>query len=541
MSNSVTIEGTASPVRDLNLRGLLGIPAVRQVLLLVGVAAAVATGFAIVLWSQSPGYTRLYGNLAASDVAAVAQALESAGIEHRVDVDTGSVSVPAARLHDARLELASRELPKGGSVGMEMLADSPGFGVSQFMESARYQHALEAELARTISHLGVVQNARVHLAIPRHTSFLRDQRQASASVLLELYRGRSLEPDQASAIVHLVATSVPNLDPGRVTVIDQHGRLLSGADGNADAARSMESFRRARELEEIFRRRIEELLTPLVGPGRVRAQVVADLDFTVTERVQESYDPAKSALRSEQVSIERQDAVATAATGIPGALSNQPPGEGAPAAAAEGEASRPVDVSEHSTRNYELDRTISHVRPESGRIERLSVAVLVDDSPPDGEAAAEYPPLTDADIERFTALVREAVGFRAERGDSVVVVKAAFREDAAPPGAPEPALWDKPVLRDALKQILGAVLVLAIAFGIVRPLLRNLVGGPAPAAALVAQGGAAPAPASRLPGTRAALAGPSFDEKIAAARSISGHDPARVAQVVKKWVNGDGQ
>src|SRR5690606_28074626 len=454
-------EGTASPVRELNLRGVLEIPAVRQVLLLVGVAAAVAAGFAIVLWSQAPGYTRLLGNLQAAEVAQIAEALRASGIEHRFDLDTGSVSVPASRVHDARLELASRALPKSGAAGMELLGEQSGFGGSQFMESARYQQALKAELARTIAHLGVVEKARVHLAIPRQSSFIRDQRRAGASVLLELRPGRTLEPDQASAIVHLVATSVPNLEPGRVTVIDQHGRLLSGPGDRADELRSMESFRRARELEEMFRRRIEELLTPLVGPGRVRAQVVADLDFSVTERMEESYDPAKTVLRSEQVSIERQDGVAAAAAGVPGALSNQPPGVAAAPAGEEGEATASVEVSQRATRNYEVDRTISRTRPESGTIERLSVAVLVDDGPAGGEAEGEHEPLTDADIERFTALVREAVGFRAERGDSVVVVKAAFRNVPESDAAPEVPLWEQPAVREILKQVLGAVLVLA--------------------------------------------------------------------------------
>ncbi len=542
MSNSVTsavtIDGTATPVRQLNLRGVLDIPAVRQVLLLVGVAAAVAAGFAAVLWSQTPEYARLYANLSASDAAEVAEALRSAGIDYRVDMDSGSVSVPATRLHEARLELASEQLPGGTSPGMEMLGEASGFGVSQFMETARYQHALEAELARTIAHVGAVESARVHLAIPHRSSFIRDNASASASVLLELRRGRTLEPEQASAIVNLVATSVPNLDTSRVTLIDQHGRLLS-ASGNSPGFASAASFERARELEAVYRRRIEELLTPLVGPGRVRAQVVADLDFTVKEETRESFDPAKTAVRSEQLSVERQAAGAQEAAGIPGALSNQPPVTGPAAAAAaaseETQAAAPVELSRQSTRNFEIDRTISHTRPESGTIERLSVAVLVDDSPPVGEADG-YQPLTDEDVERFTALVREAVGFRAERGDSVVVVKAAFRDFAAEGGAPETALWEQPVVRDVAKQVLGALLVLAIAFGIVRPLLRSLLGSAPGAAEDVGNGATATV---QLAPARAALTGPSFDEKIAAARNISGHDPARVAQVVRKWVSND--
>ncbi len=538
MDNSVTIEGTASPVGDLNLQGVLRIPAVRQVLLLVGVAAAVAAGFAIVLWSQAPSYARLFSNLPASEAAAVAEALAGAGIEHRVNVDAGSIEVPASRVHDARLELASQELPNSGSGGMAMLSEQSGFGVSQFMESARYQHALEGELARTIAHLGAVENARVHLALPKQTSFIRDRREASASVLLTLHRGRALEPEQAAAIVHLVASSVANLKAGDVTLIDQHGRLLSETGSNTDARLAADSFERARQLEAVYRRRIEDLLTPLLGPGRVRAQVVADLDFTIREQTRESFDPERSVVRSEQVNIQRQDTPTPDAAGIPGALSNQPPVTAAaqPAAPDDVNSVESVEVSQQSTRNYELDRTISHTRPESGTIERLSVAVLVDDSAPEGTAAEDHEPLSPADIERFTALVKEAVGFNAARGDSVVVVNAAFR---APPEFAERAempLWEQPLLRDLLKQILGAALVLALGFGLVRPLLRGIVDGNV-SPKLIASG--AGGDTARLPRVQAAPAGPTFDQKIAAARKITGHDPARVAQVVRKWVSVD--
>ncbi|MGH8494516.1 MAG: flagellar basal-body MS-ring/collar protein FliF, partial [Gammaproteobacteria bacterium] len=458
--------------------------------------------------------------------------------------DTGSVSVPAARLHDARLELASQGLPQGTSGGMEMLQGQSSFGVSQFMESARYQHALESELARTISHLGAVEDARVHLALPRQSAFIRDQRQASASVLLQLYRGRALEPDQASAIVHLVASSVPNLDASDVTLIDQHGRLLRAAGEQSEEAKTNDAFERARKLEAIYKRRIEDLLVPLVGPGRVRAQVVADLDFTVTEKTQESFDPARSAIRSEQINVERLSEGEQAAVGIPGALSNQPPQASSPPvpdSTTTADAGEPVNTSESSTRNYEVDRTISHTRPESGTIERLSVAVLVDDSAPEGEAATDYEPLSAADIERYTALVKEAVGFDAERGDSVVVVNAAFRAVPEPVAVDGPALWEKPVVMDTMKQIVGAALVLALAFGLVRPMLRSLLANNSMSSTeYIASGGMmVPAVTAQLQGSRGALGGPRFDEKVAAAKNITGHDPARVAQVVRKWVTVD--
>lgn len=544
MDKSSIIESSATPMRQMHLGGVLRIPAVRQVLLLIGVAASVAAGFAVVLWSQTPDYAQLYGNLEASDAAEVAEALRTAEIPYKIGTDSGSVSVPAAQLHDARLQLASQGLPQGASSGMEVINDQSSFGVSQFMESARYQHALETELARTIQHLGGVREARVHLAVPRQSTFIRDHRQASASVLLQLNRGRELEPEQAAAIVHLVASSVQNLSASNVTLIDQNGRLLSSADEQWSDMQTINQFKHAQRLEVIYKRRIEELLTPLVGPGRVRAQVVADLDFTVTEETRELYDPAGGVVRSEQISEERQSGNRLAAVGVPGALSNQPPAAGGEPVA-ESEPQEAINTSLNSTRNYEVDRTISHIKPQSGTIERLSVAVLVDDSPATsteaGTEAGAEPALTEADLEQYTRLVKEAVGFDAERGDTVVVVNAAFRDTPPLDALEDPPFWEKPALRDAIKPLLGAGLVLVLAFGLVRPMLRSLLANnSASSSEFIASGGVLMPAGMAMPQShRPALEGPSFDEKVAAAKNITSHDPARVAQVVKKWVTRD--
>jgi flagellar M-ring protein FliF len=533
-------------MRQMHLAGILRIPAVRQVLLLIGVAASVAAGFAVVLWSQTPDYAQLYGNLEARDAAEVAEALRTAEIPYTLNTDAGSISVPATKLHDARLQLASQGLPQGASSGMDVMNGQSSFGVSQFMESARYQHALETELARTISHLGGVREARVHLAVPRQSTFIRDQRQASASVLLQLNRGRELEPEQSAAIVHLVASSVQNLSASNVTLIDQNGRLLSSANEEWSDMRTINQFKHAQRLEVLYKRRIEELLTPLVGPGRVRAQVVADLDFTVKEETREMYDPAGGVVRSEQISEERQTGSQLAATGIPGALSNQPPAAGGEPVA-EGEAQEAINSSRNSTRNYEVDRTISHIRPQPGTIERLSVAVLVDDSPAAGTESETGTPgeqaqaLGEAELEQFTRLVKEAVGFDAERGDTVVVVNAAFRDAPAIGALDEPAFWEQPALRDAMKPVLGVVLVLVLAFGLVRPMLRGLLANnSASSSEFIASGGVLMPAGMPMPQShRPAIEGPSFDEKVAAAKNITSHDPARVAQVVKKWVTRD--
>ena len=542
METGTLIESSAVPSSQLNLAGVLRIPAVRQLTSLIGVAAAVAVGFAIVLWSQSPQFTQLYSDMSTAEAAEVAAALQSADIDYKV-TGNGTVMVAESKLHDARLQLASVGLPQSVSTGMDLMQEQSSFGVSQFMESARYQHALEAELGRTISAIGAVREARVHLALPKQTAFIRDNKGASASVLLQLYGGRVLESDQASAIVHLVASSVPNLVANDVTLIDQHGRLLSSGDEQAAGAQAATQFKFSRRLEETYKKRIEDLLTPLVGAGRVRAEVVADVDFTYTEETRESFDPARAVVRSEQISEDQTSGLGALAGGIPGALSNQPPeatGAAANAVASESQQVAPKNSSRSSVRNFEVDRTIRHTRPMSGAIRKLSVAVLINDTPvADDETQVS---LSDADVERYTALVKEAVGFDDTRGDSVVVLNEAFLETAPLEEPPPPALWERPELREVLKQVLGAILVLAIAFGIVRPMLQGVVSGGAATGQYLGAGGdfSGDVGTTQLAGGTAAIAGPNYDEKVAAAKNITGNDPARVAQVVKKWVSTDG-
>lgn len=542
MENATVIESTVVPSSQVNLSGVLRIPAVRQVLLLIGVAGAVAAGFAVVLWSQDPGFTQLYGDMESQEAAQVADALKSADIQYKLNND-GSILVPAAQVHDARMQLASQGLPQSATAGMNAMQEQSSFGVSQFMESARYQHALEAELARTISSLGVVREARVHLALPKQTAFIRNSKSASASVLLQLYRGRGLEADQASAIVHLVASSVPNLVASDVTLIDQNGRLLSSGNEQPADAIAATQFKYSRQLEETYKRRIEDLLTPLLGAGRVRAEVVADMDFTYVEETRESFDPTRSVVRSEQINEEKQNGSGSLAAGIPGALSNQPPETGGvdpTQVATEAKQTEAQNTSRSSTRNYEVDRTIRHTRPQSGAIRKLSVAVLVDSAPQGADATQTS--VSDSDIERYTALVKEAVGFSDARGDTVVVLSEAFLAVAEPEEAEPPAIWERPAVRDAIKQGLGAIVALAIAFGVIRPMLRGVVsGGPVVAGEYIARssdysGGSA---ATQTAGGGAALPLPNYEEKVAAAKNITGHDPARVAQVVKKWVSSD--
>src|SRR4051812_30529090 len=300
-------------------------PSLKPLALLLGIAAAVAAGVVIVLWSKEPTYSLLYGNLGQQDAAQIAQALDTNSIPYKID--GGSITVPSDRVHDARLKLAAQGLPEGDG-GFAVMSKEPGFGVSQFMEGARYQHALETELARTISNLQPVEGARVHLALPRQSAFVRDRRPPSASVFLQMKAGRRLEQEQVTAIVNLVASSIPELEANQVTVIDQQGRLLSSPEGTQDefAVRSKQ-LDMARDMEERYTHRIEELLAPLVGPGRVRAQVVADVEMSTTEEAREQYRPDSQIIRSEQTA-EESSRNGSGPQGVPGSLTNQPPTPG---------------------------------------------------------------------------------------------------------------------------------------------------------------------------------------------------------------------
>ncbi len=528
-----------------NVRQLGDSPALRQLALLIGVAVAVAIGLWGYRWSQEPGYAPLYNGLADRDAADVAEALRSAGVPFRFEAGSGGVSVPQTQLDQARLQLAAQGLPRSGGVGFEMMQKEQGFGTSQFIENARYQHALETELSRTITSLQPVRAARVHLAIPKPSAFTRNGDSPSASVLVDLHSGRSLEQNQVASIVHMVASSVSGMPPGAVTVIDQYGRLLSQNDADSTAARSAEQLEHTRRLEADYMRRINELLLPMLGQGRVSAQVTADLDYSVIEEAREVFTPDPAKLRSEQL-VEDTRRSATAATGVPGATSNQPPQVGAnpPLNTLAGGDENVQNLSRQSVRNYEMDRTLSHTRQATGRLRRLSVAVLVDHVPrvkADGEGVVEYVPLPAEELAKVESLVREAVGFDAQRGDSVSVQNAPFiREDIAPPEALP--LWQRAELREMARQGGGALLVLALILFVLRPTLRSLLAAPLKAQPALPTTEAVTAIADdRLAlSSDAAVAGAlpqlGYENKLQTARNAVAQDPKRVAQVVKNWV-----
>ena len=383
--------------------GFSGLPVTRQVGLLVGLAASIALGVWVALWATEPNYTALYSGLDTRDAGEVVNALQAATIPYKLDQATGVVMVEAGRVHEARLKLAEQGLPKGTGMGIEMLQEEQSFGTSQFVESARYHHAMETELARTISTMRNVKSARVHLAIPKRSVFVRERTQPSASVALSLFGGRAIEQGQVNSIIHLVASSVPHLSAGQVTVVDQNGRLLSSGDISNNVAMTAKQYEYNRKLEQDYANRIEHLLEPIIGQGKVRATVSAEIDFTEEERTEESFNPARQSVRSEQ-SSETANYASAMDGGIPGAQSNQPP-EGGRLVQGAGVLDEAVEIqpqplksSKNAVRNYELDRTILHKRQGAGLVKRMTVAVLVDDRITVKAGKTERTPLTDDEI-----------------------------------------------------------------------------------------------------------------------------------------------
>ena len=567
------------------LDNLADMTMLRQVGLMVGLAASVAIGFAVVLWSQQPDYRPLYGSLAGMDAKQVMETLAAADITYTVEPNSGALLVKADDISRARLKLAAAGVkPTDGNIGFEILDKDQGLGTSQFMEATRYRRGLEGELARTISSLNNVKGARVHLAIPKSSVFVRDERRPSASVLVELYAGRSLEPGQVLAIVNLVATSVPELSKSQITVVDQKGNLLSDQGENSELTMAGKQFDYSRRMEGMLTQRVHNILQPVLGNDRYKAEVSADVDFSAVESTSEQFNPDQPALRSEQSTSEQRTA-STGPQGVPGALSNQPPspatapqqaGRGAgatgmiqpgqPLLDANGQqimdpgtgqpmlAPYPADKRSQSTRNFELDRSISHTKQQQGRVNRLSVAVVIDDklsvNPANGEVT-QVPWNTDQ-LARFTRLVQDAVGFDASRGDSVSVINVPFSTERAEVIADIP-FYSQPWFWDVLKQALGVLFILVLVFGVLRPVLNNITGhgrnkqtaGIGSDAEMGGMGGLD----GELGNDRVSLGGPQsillpspsegYDAQLNAIKSLVAEDPGRVAQVVKEWINAD--
>jgi len=529
---------------------LIGIPSQQKLGLIVAVAATVALLSGLWLWGQTPDYRVLYANLAERDGGAVIESLQQQNIPYKFAEGGGALMVPASRVHEVRLKMATLGLPKGGTAGFELM-ENQKFGTSQFLEQVNFQRALEGELARSVQTMAAVSNARVHLAIPKPSVFIKDKQKPTASVVLALYAGRALDEGQVNAIVHLISSSVPEMRAENVTVVDQNGNLLSAS---ADGKRQMldaSQMKYVRQIEQDYVQRILDILSPITGTQNVRAQVTASLDFTEKEQTSESYAPNQppnaAAVRSMQ-STESLDGVKTAG-GVPGALSNQPPVPAtapivAPANAlpAVNGAATEKSLKEQRT-NYEVDRTIQHTRLPVGNIKRLSVAVVLNNrSVADAEGKMVSTPYSEEEKNQISALVREAVGFEVTRGDSLNLLNSAFNDtqevlEAIP-------LWQQPEIialtKDLLKYLLIGGGVIYLLFGIIRPAVRrateNAMEQEEHSEGEEGGGTEGEEGSAKQDGTHR-QSGNSYDHNLQVAKQLAKDDPKIVATVVKEWVN----
>lgn len=546
--------GRDKPTNDL-VEGFNNLNLIRQAGLMVGLAASVAIGFAVVLWTQGEDYRPLYGSLDRLDSSEVTQILEHNDIPFKVDGGTGALLVAADKIHMARLKLAEAGIPGDQSVGFELLEKEQPLGTSQFMEGARFHRSLEGELARTITSINAVRSARVHLAIPRQSVFVRDARRPTASVFVELFPGRQVKPEQIKAMANLVASSIPELRLEDVTIVDQRGNLLSAGEEDQELVLAGKQRSYTRKLEADLASRINSILEPIVGVGRFRAEVAAEVDFTQVEQADEIFNPDLPAIRSEQT-VDESKIGGGMVAGIPGALTNQPPNDGAAPEQAlpgqEGGAPQPRHDSKQATRNFELDRTLSYTKHQLGTVKRLTVAVVVDDKLVPGAEGEQRALWSDNELERLAILVRDAVGFSAARGDSVNVLNSRFMGVEEVPVV-ELKIWQQEWFQALVKQVAGLIIVLALITGLLRPVLKSLAVSGQKAkelenakemAALEDAGlsgfeNLSDETVTLTGGDGLALPSPeeSYEQQINVIKGLVAEDPGRVAQVIKRWVN----
>lgn len=549
----------------------------QKIIFMIAIAAIIALIVGAILWSRQPDWKVLFSNINEKDGGAIVASLEQQNIPHKFN-DAGSLLVPADRVHQVRLKLASQGLPRGGNVGFELL-ENQKFGTSQFAEQVNYQRGLEGELARTIQSIGAVQAARVHLAIPKPSVFVRDEQKPTASVLLNLYPGRTLDNSQIAGIAYLVSSSVPQLPTANVTVIDQNGALLTQLKSKlTEAGLDPTQIKYVREIEDSIIKRIEEILKPVLGDENYKVQVAADIDFSQTEQTAESYrpnnTPETSSIRSQQNN--ETASVNQAAGGVPGALTNQPPvpatapltqpavGNTATGQAAKqtdypgkveaagittplNAAGQPISTTKNATINYEIDKTVRHTKQAMGMVRRLSAAVVINHRKDVDKAGKPITkPLPEAEIKQINDLVREAMGYSKERGDTLSIANAPFtvseKQEAELP------LWKDPenisYAKDLFKYLLLGAIVAFIYLKIIQPSLKVMF--PPPADATLDE--TSPEGVAGAAG-HVAIAGEEGEDavhidhyavKVQKARDFSQADPKAVANIIKDWMGANG-
>ena len=552
------------------LKSWMKLSSSRQIGFVLALAASMAIAIAVVLWAQAPSYDLLFSGVAEKDAGEILEALDKLGVDYKVEPGSGAVMVPSDSVRELKLKLAAQGLPRSASLGYELLDKDNGFGTSKSVEKMRFQRALEGEIALTIQTIQNIKSAKVLLALPVQSVFVRERKKPSASVVVELYQGRSLEKEQIESIVHLVASSVPLMEASQVTVVDHKGRLLNSKDTPEDISLTAKQFEYKKNIEEHLRNRIENILMPLVGTDGMRAQISADVDFTVTEKTQEMFNPDLPALRSEQT---QEDINSLGkAQGVPGALSNQPPPTGVAPEVASGQEkqasleSNPNSSSKSATRNYEL---ITHTRLATGALRRLSVAVVVDDKHIILDGNSTQQPYSQEDLNQFRDLVKQAVGYDSSRGDQVTVTNVAFKAPEALEGVSEP-FWEKAWFIDVLKLLVAAAVLMFLILKVLRPVFATLVGKDEQEEKLKelekvrqeaeAMGGVVRFDESGKPiavkvdeetGQVTAIsagaedlllleAPQSYEKRLEYIQKLIDEDPKLVAQVIKTWLKDDG-
>ena len=551
MNDAVAINPALPMVESATFGGrMAALPMRSKLSLAIGIAALAGVVLAMTLWSSKGDFKVLYANLSDKDGGAVIAQLSQMNVPYRMSEGGAAIMVPAGQVHDLRLKLATAGLPKGSVSGYELM-DSARFGQTQFQERLTAQRGLEGELTRSIISLAAVENARIHLALPNQNGFFREQQKPSASVLLTLRAGRTLDRAQIAGIVHLVSSSVPELDPKAVSVLDQTGALLTAnADGTPGAGLDAQQLQYVNQIESGYAKRIFDLLEPIVGRDNLRATVTADVDFSQSEATSEEFRPnqgqeAKIAIRSQQTS-EQNGSSGAQPSGVPGAASNQPPiaataplqGASQPLQTAQGGSST-NSGSRNATTNYEVDKTVRVTRNASGNVRRLNAAVVVNNrSVTDAKGKTTQVALSPEELDKLTALVRETIGYTKERGDSVKVINAPFKVD--PVTTVEVPLWKQPETIDLLRSLAVpaglALVAMLVFFGLVRPALKAAL---APPLALASQPGSTLTAVVDDPQDLPALPAPKSVEHLAAARTLAKDNPAAVAGIVRGWVNGD--
>ena len=526
---------------------------------MVAIAAMIAVLVGLWIWGQTPDYRVLYSNLSDRDGGAIIESLQQQNIPYKFAEGGGALLVPANLVHEVRLRLASQGLPKGGNVGFELM-ETQKFGTSQFLEQVNYQRALEGELARSMQTLDSVASARVHLAIPKPSVFVKEQQKPSASVVLALQPGRTLDPGQVNGIVHLVSSSIPNMSAQNVTILDQNGNMLSSTRDPNEQSMDATQLKYVREIEQDYIKRIEAILIPIAGQQNVKAQVTASIDFSQVEQTAETYKPNQKPDSATVRSSQTKEALngINNTGGVPGALTNQPPvpatapivkPANGPNGSSTAAASGASNTLKEATMNYEVDRTIQHTKLPVGNIRRLSVAVVMNNrNVVDKSGKASSKPYTDAEKAQITALVKDAMGFDPKRGDTLNLLNSAFNNDQEV--LPEIPFWKDSeniaLGKEALKYLLIAGTVAFLLFGVIRPGFRNVTAkaeAEAAAAAAAAKAEAEAALDPSVPHTpeeiEAVKAENSFDTNLQLAKQLAKDDPKIIASVVKEWVNSD--